>query len=213
MAQHSHCHRGHEFTPENTIIEKGGHRKCRTCRQMRERKRTEDVRSARTETEQKCCICGYWKPHSAFGTVVRYRSGKPVIARKYQCQDCCNARQRKYEATRRQKKRAERAEFLTGYRETCAWFFDRYLDLWYEGASDTTLAERLGVSPLAALRWMRGQAHPNPKRLVKLVSLIEETRTWWRSRPRTASERMLARMRAKNPSRTNPLTRADRQAA
>ena len=27
----THCVRGHEFTPENTIVEKSGKRKCRTC--------------------------------------------------------------------------------------------------------------------------------------------------------------------------------------
>ena len=27
----THCRRGHEFTPENTRINKEGHRKCRTC--------------------------------------------------------------------------------------------------------------------------------------------------------------------------------------
>ncbi|MGP3708480.1 NUMOD4 motif-containing HNH endonuclease [Gordonia paraffinivorans] len=27
----THCKRGHEFTPENTIVRKGGKRACRTC--------------------------------------------------------------------------------------------------------------------------------------------------------------------------------------
>jgi len=28
----THCHRGHEFTAENTYVDRAGHRKCRTCR-------------------------------------------------------------------------------------------------------------------------------------------------------------------------------------
>ena len=32
----THCKRGHEFTPENTIIRADGKRFCRTCRLDRE---------------------------------------------------------------------------------------------------------------------------------------------------------------------------------
>jgi len=38
----THCKYGHEYTPENTIVETtrtGSCRKCRTCRQIRDRKR------------------------------------------------------------------------------------------------------------------------------------------------------------------------------
>ena len=35
----THCHNGHEFTPENTRIESGRSRQCRACRAQRERAR------------------------------------------------------------------------------------------------------------------------------------------------------------------------------
>jgi hypothetical protein len=33
----THCKRGHEFTPENTITSKGGRRRCRICKMKRDR--------------------------------------------------------------------------------------------------------------------------------------------------------------------------------
>lgn len=36
----THCIYGHEFTPENTIIEKSGKRKCRTCSKLAIKKAT-----------------------------------------------------------------------------------------------------------------------------------------------------------------------------
>lgn len=33
--ERSHCVRGHEFTAENTVISKTGHRQCRTCGRLR----------------------------------------------------------------------------------------------------------------------------------------------------------------------------------
>lgn len=38
-ARKTHCHKGHEFTPENTLIGRDGRRVCRACK--RERKREE----------------------------------------------------------------------------------------------------------------------------------------------------------------------------
>jgi hypothetical protein len=35
----THCMYGHEFTPENTIIERSGKRKCKTCERLRLKKR------------------------------------------------------------------------------------------------------------------------------------------------------------------------------
>lgn len=34
-ARQTHCIHGHEFTPENTLIERGSRRVCRTCRDLR----------------------------------------------------------------------------------------------------------------------------------------------------------------------------------
>lgn len=44
IALRTHCGRGHEFTPQNTITERSGHRHCRECRREYERSR---VRSDR----------------------------------------------------------------------------------------------------------------------------------------------------------------------
>jgi hypothetical protein len=35
-ARKTHCIRGHEFTPSNTLIRKGGGRTCRTCKRLRQ---------------------------------------------------------------------------------------------------------------------------------------------------------------------------------
>lgn len=50
----THCRRGHEFTPENTIIKTGpaGRRQCRECvRQSRLRKRDRDRKAKENENE------------------------------------------------------------------------------------------------------------------------------------------------------------------
>lgn len=41
QAAQTHCLRGHEFTPENTYVEKSGKRKCKACRQLPESKARE----------------------------------------------------------------------------------------------------------------------------------------------------------------------------
>lgn len=46
-AAKTHCHQGHEFTPENTLIGNNGHgssRICRTCKRERQRRRRERLR-------------------------------------------------------------------------------------------------------------------------------------------------------------------------
>lgn len=45
----AHCRKGHEFTPENTIYQKGGkHRSCRTCRRAYDREYQKDLRRRRS---------------------------------------------------------------------------------------------------------------------------------------------------------------------
>lgn len=46
-ARKTHCHRGHEFTPRNTITRKDGGRQCRECdrQSSREYKRRQEVAS------------------------------------------------------------------------------------------------------------------------------------------------------------------------
>jgi hypothetical protein len=44
-ARKTHCVHGHEFTPENTLVNpKNGHRQCRACAARRSRERTRAVR-------------------------------------------------------------------------------------------------------------------------------------------------------------------------
>ncbi|WP_411431134.1 HNH endonuclease [Mycolicibacterium conceptionense] len=43
----THCKYGHEFTPENTIIRKGGHRGCRACGRRQQREYHERKRAIR----------------------------------------------------------------------------------------------------------------------------------------------------------------------
>jgi hypothetical protein len=44
----THCLNGHEYTPENTVID-SGHRRCLTCRRARDRERRNRRRSAKKE--------------------------------------------------------------------------------------------------------------------------------------------------------------------
>lgn len=50
----THCHNGHEFTPENTIIEKDGHRRCRKCRDAKNRR----ALARFTAERRNVCECG-----------------------------------------------------------------------------------------------------------------------------------------------------------
>ena len=43
----THCKRNHEFTAENTYIDKSGFRHCRICHKLRERKRIEKLNALR----------------------------------------------------------------------------------------------------------------------------------------------------------------------
>lgn len=44
-AEQTHCHRGHEFTEENTYVTKRGQRYCRTCHRVTQRRRREASRN------------------------------------------------------------------------------------------------------------------------------------------------------------------------
>lgn len=41
----THCPQDHEYTPENTRVDKNGCRVCRTCRRLKERERRERARA------------------------------------------------------------------------------------------------------------------------------------------------------------------------
>ena len=45
----THCLRGHEYTPENTRVDKHGKRYCRTCHRERNRREYQERRSLRVE--------------------------------------------------------------------------------------------------------------------------------------------------------------------
>jgi hypothetical protein len=47
-ARKTHCKRGHEFTPENTYIDRNGWKHCRTCRQGY--RQTPEYRASRRST-------------------------------------------------------------------------------------------------------------------------------------------------------------------
>lgn len=52
----NHCHRGHELTPENTYLDPGNYRKCRTCNRERQNRyylrRIAEVRARRMAKER-----------------------------------------------------------------------------------------------------------------------------------------------------------------
>lgn len=43
----THCKRGHEFSPENTLVNAAGARVCKRCRRENERRRREKKRDER----------------------------------------------------------------------------------------------------------------------------------------------------------------------
>lgn len=51
----THCHRGHEITPENTIVENGGHRRCRICKADKQRRADAKFLA---ESRNRCLDCG-----------------------------------------------------------------------------------------------------------------------------------------------------------
>lgn len=59
-AAQTHCKRGHEFTPENTLRDTG-RRKCRTCTRMNRSRRSPPQRSVpmRVRRRPKCACCAH----------------------------------------------------------------------------------------------------------------------------------------------------------
>lgn len=45
LSAQTHCKRGHEYTPENTIVRPGGYRNCRSCKRRSETLRTRALRA------------------------------------------------------------------------------------------------------------------------------------------------------------------------
>lgn len=52
-AHWTHCKRGHEYTPENTLIQKDGSRSCRACQAIRNAKRSWGPEEAAKQRERR----------------------------------------------------------------------------------------------------------------------------------------------------------------
>lgn len=46
----THCVHGHQYTPENTVIDKSGRRRCRTCKNEEARRRYKGARGSKFGT-------------------------------------------------------------------------------------------------------------------------------------------------------------------
>lgn len=55
----THCARGHEFNTENTIVNKGGHRSCRECKNAATRRRSAAFRASNPRPERSHCKRGH----------------------------------------------------------------------------------------------------------------------------------------------------------
>jgi hypothetical protein len=51
-AAKTHCGRGHEYTPDNTVFARDGSRDCKTCRNERRRRNYDENRDARNATRR-----------------------------------------------------------------------------------------------------------------------------------------------------------------
>lgn len=93
-ARKTHCKHGHEFSPENTMLDNQGKRRCRRCdyernkRSRRRRGQKERVHPI-TEGQRACTRCGLTKPLSSFYNKSRGPGGKTS-----RCIDCISGRQR-----------------------------------------------------------------------------------------------------------------------
>jgi hypothetical protein len=77
-SQQTHCKRGHEFTPENTIVTARGHRSCKECGRANSRQYYA-THGPSVRPMIVCDDCGQIRPHRAHGRCstcdMRWRRG------------------------------------------------------------------------------------------------------------------------------------------
>jgi hypothetical protein len=114
-ARKTHCKRGHEFTPENTIITPDRRRNCRECERLRRPKyeSTEESRARQREAQRRYREAHprILKPkvtptHCKYGHEFTPENTYVAQGRRY-CRECVLRRTSEYRARRRQKAGAD----------------------------------------------------------------------------------------------------------